>query len=407
MAEKERYSIILKDRGLPHEAFADHLSLAPSLMKDAWETLLTAKALRSDDVISFPELGVLSIAMTKKEAERFRNKDSVLHVLPVREVGSQKIQPPPDDLSLRARDLRSTTKVKESLGWNIQMVKADQVWSRVTGAGVKVGIIDSGIDKNHPDLTVTEGVSFYPGIDDWNDVEDGHGTFCAGVVGARKNNLGVVGIAPDCSLYAIKVSHQERSNTDFLVAAMTWAARKKLDVVSISLWDTSGKTKPYEEPWEDMTRASQLLIDNGCVVVGIAGNSGYLSDHWVTNPGRCPGFIAVGGVDRGKRRWLTSSYGPNDLPEKQGVELVAPGMDIRSTYRGGGYKDGESGTSFACPHVTGAVALLKQLHPDWTPEQIRVRLKQTAEELGPAGRDAEYGIGLLDCYRAVFDPIPK
>ena len=82
-------------------------------------------------------------------------------------------------------------------------------------------------------------------------------------------------------------------------------------------------------------------------------------------------------------------------------------MNIRSTYRGGGYKDDESGTSFACPHVTGAVALLKQLHPDWTPEQIRLRLKQTAEELGPAGRDAEYGIGLLDCYRAVFDPSPE
>ena len=255
MAQKERYSIVLKDRGLPHEAFADHLSLAPGLMKDACETLLTAKSIQSGDVMSFPELGVLSIALTKKEAERFRNKDAVLQVLPVREVGSQKLQAPLDHRSLRARDLRSTATVKEPLAWNIQMVKADQVWGRVTGAGVKVGIIDSGIDKNHPDLTVTEGVSFYPGIDDWDDVEDGHGTFCAGIVGARKNNLGVVGVAPDCSLFAIKVSHQERSTTDFLAAAMTWAARKKLDVVSISLWDTGGKTKPYEEPWEDMTRA--------------------------------------------------------------------------------------------------------------------------------------------------------
>ena len=102
---------------------------------------------------------------------------------------------------------------------------------------------------------------------------------------------------------------------------------------------------------------------------------------------------------------MTSSYGPDDLPEEQGVELVAPGMGIESTYRGGGYKGDMSGTSYACPHVTGAVALLKQLHPTWTPGQIRSRLKQTSEELGTAGRDAEYGVGLLDCYRAVFDPV--
>jgi subtilisin family serine protease len=406
MAEKKRYTITLKDKGLTHEAFADHLGLAQRRMKDACETLLTAKVVRSDDVMSFPEIGVLSAALTKDEAEECRNRDAVLQVMPVRKVGSRSVKPTPDDLSLRASAAPSAEEAREPLPWNIRMVKADQVWGRVTGAGVKVGIIDSGIDKRHPDLTVAEGVSFYPGIDDWDDVEDGHGTFCAGIVGARKNDLGVVGVAPDCSLYAIKVSYREESNTDYLLAGMTWAARKKLDVVSISLWDTSGAEQPYEEPWEDMTRGAQHLIDNGCVVVGIAGNSGYLIDrHWVTNPGRCPRIIAVGGVDRAKERWVTSSYGPDDLPEEQGVELVAPGMGIRSTYRGGGYKDGESGTSFACPHVTGAVALLKQLHPTWTPAEIRARLKQTSEELGPAGRDAEYGVGLLDCYRAVLDPV--
>ena len=84
-----------------------------------------------------------------------------------------------------------------------------------------------------------------------------------------------------------------------------------------------------------------------------------------------------------------------------GVEIAAPGVSINSTVRGGGYGI-KSGTSMACPHVSGAAALLKELHPTWSPSTIRARLRATADDLGVPGNDVEYGAGLLNCYRAVY-----
>jgi len=263
--------------------------------------------------------------------------------------------------------------------------------------------MDSGISRSHPDLHVVGGASFVPGIDDWDDVDDGHGTRCAGIVGARRNRAGVVGVAPGCDLYALKVSTGGRANTDWILAAMVWAAREGLDIVSHSMWDDDGASTPDEEPWLDVGRGAELLVSSGCLVVGIAGNSGSFLNPWVTNPARADSLIAVGSVDRNSDWSPFSSYGPSTLGLLQGVELVAPGSRIRSTDLGGGYAT-DSGTSYACPHVSGAAALLKQLHPSWSPQELRLRLHQTATDLPTIGRDVKTGWGLLDCFRAVTDP---
>lgn len=287
--------------------------------------------------------------------------------------------------------------------WNISLVGADKAWRRVTGRGVKVAVIDTGIDNDHPDLSVAGGVSVVPGVADWDD-DHRHGTHCAGIIGARKNRIGVVGVAPDCSLYAVKVlDSRGRGYLGLILAGMGWAAQEGMQVASMSLG--SPASTPDARCTAAYQRAAERLNSIGCIVVAASGNYGRPSNPnpWVGQPARCPAFMAVGAVDRNSNRAPFSSYEPPSLGPNRGVEIVAPGVSVRSTVPGGGYKE-MSGTSMACPHVAGGAALLCEQHPNWSPDQVRDRLKQTAADLGVPGDDPEYGAGLLDCNAAVFAP---
>lgn len=399
---KNRYAVTFKEKSVGIAEASELLKVNSARLKDATITLLQAPGIDGSDVLHFPELGVSYLDLTDDEYRTISEQADVLQVRPVRMLSSKTMLPPSTKTAFA---IESTLVENEAVPWNVSLIRANEVWDRVTGAGVKVGIIDSGIDRNHPDLLVVDGASFVPGISDWDDVEDGHGTACAGIVGAKRNNLGIAGVAPDCELYALKVSQGGRGNTDWILAAMVWAAEKKLDVVSISLWDDDGASSPDELPWFDMARGAELLLNNGCLVVGIAGNSGSFFNPWVTNPARAEGFMAVASINQDKSWSSFSSFGPANLSEKQGVEIAAPGANIRSTWKGSIYADFLFGTSFACPHITGAAALLKQLHQTWSPEEIRARLKQTADDVTVPGRDEKTGWGLLNCFRAVNDPI--
>lgn len=288
----------------------------------------------------------------------------------------------------------------QAVPWNIAMVGADRVWSRVTGAGVKVAVLDTGIDDAHPDLTVSGGVSMVPGNASWDD-NQGHGTHCAGIIGARNNATGVVGVAPGCELFAIKVLNSAGSGRlSWILAGMGWAETNDMDVASLSLGsNVSSPDAPCTLAYQ---RAAERLNQAGCVVVAAAGNNGRDPvNPWVGNPARCAGFMAVAAVDQNRNLASFSSRGPASLCNNCGVEISAPGVSINSTVPGGGLGR-KSGTSMACPHVSGAAALLKELHPTWAPDRIRDRLKDTAEDLGVPGNDPSFGAGLLDCHKAVF-----
>ncbi len=287
----------------------------------------------------------------------------------------------------------------QPIPWNIEMVKAHKIWGRVTGKGVKVAVIDTGIDDDHPDLTVAGGVSFVPGVVKWDD-DNGHGTHCAGIIGARNNDIGVVGVAPQSELYAVKVLSATGSGTlSGVLAGMDWAAQNGMHVVSMSLG--SDVTSPDAACILAFQRAAEQLIEKGCIVVAAAGNAGRTSTPWVGQPARCPGYMAVAAVDRNANLADFSSRGPATLCPECGVEISAPGVSINSTWNDGKYKV-ISGTSMACPHVSGAAALLKELHPTWDPARIRARLKATAADLGAPGNDPMFGSGLLDCEKAVL-----
>jgi subtilisin len=288
---------------------------------------------------------------------------------------------------------------QQAVGWNIQMVRANEVWSRVMGDGVNVAVIDTGIDQNHPDLTVSGGASFVPGVAGWDD-DQGHGTHCAGIIAARNNAVGVVGVAPKASLFAVKVLNDRGSGlTSWILAGMGWAARSGMHVASMSLGSTP---ETADEPCIlAYQRAAEELIASGCIVIAAAGNSGRTERPWVGHPARCPGFMAVAAVDQDRNLADFSSRGPASLPRDCAVEIAAPGVSVNSTVRGGGYAE-KSGTSMATPHVAGAAALLKEQHPTWTPAEIRARLRATAIDLGTPGDDPGTGSGLLDCYRAIL-----
>jgi subtilisin len=245
--------------------------------------------------------------------------------------------------------------------WNINMVKAPSAWSRgYRGQGIKVAVLDTGIAA-HPDLLISGGASFVPGVVSFNDGHS-HGTHCAGIIAARNNFIGVVGVAPMASLYAVKVlSDAGSGSTSWILAGMAWARQNGMHVVSMSLGSNSCQSVAY-------TNAIAQLNAAGVTVVCAAGNNGQSAAFpCVGSPANSIGAIAVAAVDANKIVAPFSSRGTGCCPPGANpVNISAPGVSINSTVLANLYGQ-KSGTSMACPHVAGAAALVKQRFPFFTP----------------------------------------
>lgn len=307
---------------------------------------------------------------------------------------------------VRVEDDAVVRALEETLDWGVDRIDADLAWPTSTGNGVKVAIIDTGIDKDHPDLigNITGGRNFVKKgnrVDPnaWDD-DNGHGTHVAGIAAAVDNEIGVIGVAPSAYLYGVKVLDRRGSGyVSDVIAGIDWATANGMDVINMSL----GTTADIQSLHDAVDRAYAA----GIVVVAAAGNSGDTNpDNDVIYPARYSSVIAVAATDSNNNRASWSSDGPE-------VELAAPGVYIRSTYRGGGYKI-LSGTSMAAPHVAGTVALMKAVpvpaalaaydadgNRAWNAEEIRTALQGTADDLGSPGRDNYYGYGLVDAQEAV------
>ncbi|MBA7517227.1 hypothetical protein ES705_09280 [subsurface metagenome] len=278
--------------------------------------------------------------------------------------------------------------------WGVERIGAGIVHvAGNKGAGVKVAIIDSGIDYTHPDLND----NYAGGYDFVNDDDDpmddaGHGTHVAGTVAAEDNGVGVVGVAPAADLYALKaLDERGRGYVSDIVAAIQWATDPddepetddSLDIINMSLG--GGASEALEE-------ACQAAYDTDVLLVAAAGNSGNppgKGDN-IIYPAAYESVIAVAATDQNDERARWSSTGP-------AVELAAPGVGIYSTYIGGGYAT-YSGTSMASPHVAGVVALMIIANVS----DIRGQLWSTADDLGASGRDSLYGYGLVDADEAAL-----
>ena len=267
-----------------------------------------------------------------------------------------------------------------------------------TGKGVKVGVLDTGIDVDHPDLKVTGGVCTvavkYCSKGTSYDDDDGHGTHVAGVIAAKQNNLGILGIAPNVELYAIKaLGRVDSSSSTTIAKGIEWAIENNIDILNLSIITLDSDTI--------IQRFIETAYDDGMIIIGAAGNEG--ATIGVQYPALYEDVIAVSSVNSEKKITGTSSTG-----EK--VELAAPGYEIYSTYPLDKYTEGKgyatlSGTSMAAPHVTGIAALYKERFPSFSNSKIRELLTSRSEDLGPLGRDKQYGFGLVQ-YQNNIDDIP-
>ncbi|NOT35283.1 MAG: S8 family serine peptidase [Candidatus Eisenbacteria bacterium] len=296
-------------------------------------------------------------------------------------------------------------EVRASLFSSVPLIRADRVWGEFgfTGAGVRVGIIDTGVDYHHPWL----GGGFGPGFrvaggwdffnDDADPMDDeGHGTHVAGIVAA--DGSGLRGVAPRATLYAYKVlgsgGFGPMSN---IIAALERSADPDgdpatddaLDVVNLSLGSSFGSA---DDPGAVAIDALSAL---GTVCVVAAGNSGV--PFSISTPASARAAISVAASDDNDQIAGFSSRGPVQGTFDLKPELCAPGVEILSLAPGGGTAT-RSGTSMAAPHVAGVAALLIEQHQDWTVEDVRAALVETAR---PNAADSfAAGAGRLDAYAA-------
>ena len=276
--------------------------------------------------------------------------------------------------------------------WSIVHIGADQsARNGNKGAGVKVAILDSGIDYNHPDLkdNYQGGYNFaYDNNDPFDDTRIGHGTHVAGIIAAKDNGTGVVGVAPDASIYAVKVLNGGMmGSTSDILAGIEWAITNNMDIINMSFGIPFGPLY-YSQAVDDACAAAYSA---GIIIVAAAGNSNQPN---VDYPAAFDSVIAVSATAKDDSHASYSNYGSK-------VEVAAPGSDIKSTVPGGSYAL-LSGTSQAAPHATGVAALMlsASIQEGNTAvnivDDIRQRLGSTAHDLGDPGRDDYFGFGLVE-----------
>ncbi len=281
----------------------------------------------------------------------------------------------------------ATKSQNEIIDYGVRMVGAPLEWPETEGEGVKVGIIDTGVDSNHIELRrrIKDCANFSGGSTDKFEDENGHGTHIAGIVAAERNGVGVVGVAPKAELYIAK-AFGENGKTDYpaIEKSVHWLWDKNVDVINMSFSSAYTSARYRSLIWDTHRRSISVIC--------AAGNEGEHGENTIGYPANYAETVAVSAVDINKNIANFSSRG-------QAAEICAAGIDVYSTYLNGQYAT-LSGTSMACPIITGAVAILQskgylRYGRRLTPEEIRLLLNIYTEKPGTKGRDKSYGYGIF------------
>lgn len=264
--------------------------------------------------------------------------------------------------------------VDTEIPWGIARVNASAAWPKTMGEGVKVAVIDTGIDAGHPDLNgqVEGGVSFVSGS--WMD-DHFHGTHVAGTIAAIRDGKGVAGVAPKARLYAVKTLDKNGGGMiTSIIKGILWTAENKMDVANMSL----GSPIPlFPIHW-----AIQYAKSKGVTFVAAAGNSGGAVGY----PAAWKEVIAVSAMDK------TDTITKFSCRGKQ-IAVMAPGAGVLSTIPGGKYNS-FNGTSMASPHVAG-LAALAIANGIKGPDNVRAALIKAAVPV-PNHTKQEQGSGVID-----------
>ncbi len=286
--------------------------------------------------------------------------------------------------------------------WSIDKINATAVWKRgITGKGIIVAVLDSGVDPTHPDLAHLPN-SKDPKIIKWIDFvngksspydDRGHGTHVCGTISGIGTNGYQTGVAPGTKLIIAKTFSYGFGNVSRVLLAFDWAVDNHARIISFSNGEAHS---------DAFTIAINNVVAAGVIPVIAAGNKG--PDF---NTTICPGdeinSLTVGATDSSDVIANFSSRGPVTLYGKKYIkpDISAPGVYVISTMPGGGYAF-KDGTSMSTPHVSGVIALMLEKNPSLKPAQIKQILESTAVDLGQPGKDNVYGAGRIDAYKAVF-----
>jgi serine protease AprX len=299
--------------------------------------------------------------------------------------------------------------------WNLNAIRAPELWSLgYTGQGSVVANMDTGVDVNHPDLTS----KWRGGANSWYDPHgqhatpydaDGHGTQTMGLVVGGDVGGTAIGVAPDAKWIAVKIFNDAGSSSLSIIhQGFQWlldpdgdpATDDAPNVVNNS-W---GLAFPVNECILEFQNDIEILKAAGIGMVFSAGNAGPNSSTSIS-PGNNPGGVAVGSVDSSLNIALSSSRGPSACTGAFYPKIVAPGVNVRTTDLtfGGVFPNSYavvSGTSFAAPHLTGAMALLLSAFPHMSLSKLEWALTHSGVDLGDPSPDNTYGYGMLDVVRA-------
>lgn len=299
--------------------------------------------------------------------------------------------------------------------WAHPIIQSPDTWSVTTGSNaIVIAIIDTGVDLNHPDLAgkLVAGYDFVDGDAIPSD-ENGHGTHVAGIAAAVTNNgVGVTGMSWGARIMPVRVLNNQGSGTTAKVAeGIHWAYQNGADIINLSLGG-----KDYSQAMQEAINAAHAA---GSLVIAAMGNCRYAStacgstDNPIQYPAANNNVMAVAATNRNDSYAYYSQYGAH-------CDVAAPGGDMRVQRSNGIYStmptyavymttsynytnnyDYLQGTSQATPHVSGLAALIWSLNPALTPNEVQSVIEQTADDLGAAGKDNDYGWGRINAYRAV------
>jgi len=298
----------------------------------------------------------------------------------------------------------AATSIEYENAWSVAHIGAEGVHNQsITGAGVSVAVLDTGIDYNHPDLDMNYSggdnfISLDPNYHDpMDDSYNSHGTHVAGVIAAELDGAGIVGVAPDASIYAVKVLDGAGfGSVSSVVSGIDWAIANQMDIVNMSIG--------FSSDFQALADACAQAEAAGVLLVAAAGNT---YGGPVLYPAAYPSVIAVAATTIYDEIAPVSSAGPE-------MELVAPGLNVYSTTVGGGHGF-LGGTSQAAPHVSGLAALILSAgtfddidgdglinHHD-----VRLMMRNTAIDLGDVGFDQIHGYGLVSASNALPGTVPN
>ena len=287
------------------------------------------------------------------------------------------------------------TTLDHAMPWAQRMLGLQRVWPITEGAGVTVGVVDTGVDGNQPFLRgdVLPGVDVVNGGGPADTDCDGHGTFVAGLIaGQQISGFGFSGVAPEATILPIRQADSSSDGTAVTLAnGIRAAVSRDAQVINVSIVTA--------QPTLGLAQAVRYALAHNVVIVAAAGND-FAEGNAVQYPAGFPGVLAVGAVGENGQRANFSESGPN-------VSVAAPGTNLLGPGAGGvGLVSSAGGTSFATAFVSGVAALVRSYYPKLTAAQVIKRIEATADH--PAGQLPSPGIGwgVVDPYAAITAVLP-